>query len=85
MALLKCIDGSVLAFLKSIDGSVLALLKCIDGFILALLGFSSIFSHQNSTNGEFCWEKIEGNLRSANREPYMHLRRANTEPSIDFR
>ena len=47
--------GFRIGFLRSIDGSVLALLKCIDGSVLALLRFLSIFSHQNSTDGEFCW------------------------------
>ena len=53
MALLKCTDGSVLAFLKSKDGFVLALLKSTDGSILAPLKLPSIFSCQNSTVGEF--------------------------------
>ena len=42
MALPECTDGSVLALLKSIDGCVLTLLR-----------LSSIFSHHNSTVGEF--------------------------------
>ena len=54
MALLKGIHSSILTFLKSIDGYVLALLKSIDGSVLALLRFPSIFSNQNSTDGEFC-------------------------------
>ena len=41
--------------------------------------------HQNSLTVE-CWlEKIEGILRRANTEPFMDFRRANTEPSVDFR
>ena len=53
MALLKCTDGSVLAFLKSTDGSVLALLKSTDGSVLALLRLPSIFSCKNYIVGEF--------------------------------
>ena len=34
--------------------SVLALLKCMDGSVLALITFTTIFSHQNSTDWEFC-------------------------------
>ena len=40
---------------KSIDGYVFALLNCIDGSVLTLFRFPSIFSHQNSTDEEFCW------------------------------
>ena len=54
LALLKCIDSSVLAFLKSRDGYVFALIKFIDGSVLAFFRFPSIFSHQNSTDREFC-------------------------------
>ena len=38
-------------------------------------------SHGTSefTDGEFRWEKIEGNLRRANMEPSLDFRRANTE------
>ena len=53
MALLKCMDGSILAFLKSTDGPALALIKSTDGSLLALLRLPSIFSCQNSTIGEF--------------------------------
>ena len=38
--------------------------------------------HQSSPTVEFCWEKIEGNLKRANTEPSMDFRRANTEPSF---
>ena len=41
--------------------------------------------HQNSPTVEFWQEKIEDNLRRANREPSVDLRRANTEPFVDFR
>ena len=41
--------------------------------------------HQNSPTVEFLQEKIEGNLRRANTEPPVDFRRANTEPSVDFR
>ena len=41
--------------------------------------------HQNSTTVEFLQEKIEGNLRRANTEPFVDFRRANTEPYVDFR
>jgi hypothetical protein len=34
---------------------------------------------------EFWCEKIEGNLRRANTEPFMDFRRANREPSMVFR
>ena len=45
--------------------------------------FSCIITmvHQNSPNLEFWWEKIEGNLRRANTEPSIDFRRVNTEPS----
>ena len=35
--------------------------------------------HQNSLTVEFRWEKIEVNLRWANKEQSMDFRRANTE------
>ena len=41
--------------------------------------------HQNSPTVEFWQEKIEGNLRRAITEPPVDFRRANTEPSVDFR
>ena len=41
--------------------------------------------HQNSPTVEFWQEKIEGNLRRAYTEPSVDFRRANTEPSVDFR
>jgi hypothetical protein len=37
--LLKCMDGSVLAFLKCTDGSALVFLKCMVGSVLAHLRF----------------------------------------------
>ena len=37
--------------------------------------------HQNSQTVEFLWKKIQGNLRRANTEPSMEFRRANMEPS----
>ena len=44
-----------MAFLKCIDNFVFALLKCVVGSILAHLRIHSIFSHQNTTDGELCW------------------------------
>ena len=41
--------------------------------------------YQNSPTVEFRWEKIKGNLRRANTEPSMDFKRAITEPSVDFR
>ena len=41
--------------------------------------------HQNSPTVEFWQEKIKGNPRKANTEPSVDFRRANTEPSGDFR
>ena len=41
--------------------------------------------HQNSPTVEFLQENIEGNLRRANTEPAVDFRRANTELSVDFR
>ena len=41
--------------------------------------------HQNSPTVEFWREKIEGNMRRAITEPSMDFRRANTETSVDFR
>ena len=41
--------------------------------------------HQKSPTLELWWEKIEGNLRKANREASMDFMRDNTEPSMDFR
>ena len=41
--------------------------------------------NQNSPTVDFWQEKIEGNLRRANTEPYVDFRRANTEPFVDFR
>ena len=41
--------------------------------------------HQNSPTVEVWWEKIEGNLRKANKELSMDFRWANTEPSVNFR
>ena len=41
--------------------------------------------HQNSPTLEFWQENIEGNLRRATTEPSVDFRRANTEPSVDFR
>ena len=41
--------------------------------------------HQNSPTVEFWQEKIESNLRRANTEPSVDFKRANTEPSVDFR
>jgi hypothetical protein len=40
---------------------------------------------QNSPTVEFWQEKIKGNLRRANTEPFADFRRANTELSVDFR
>ena len=40
---------------------------------------------QNSQTLEFWQEKIDGNLRRANTEPFVDFRRANTEPFVDFR
>ena len=37
------------------------------------------------TDVEFWQEKIEGNLRKANTEPSVDFRTANREPSVDFR
>ena len=51
---------------------------CCFSFIIAMV-------HQNSPTVEFLQEKIEGNLRRANREPSVDFRRANTEPPLDFR
>ena len=41
--------------------------------------------HQNSPTVEFWQEKIEGNLRRANTEPSVDFKKANTEPSVHFR
>ena len=42
--------------------------------------------HQNSPTVKFLQEKIEGNLsRRANTEPTVDFRKANREPSVDFR
>ena len=41
--------------------------------------------HQNSSTVKFWWENIEGNLRRANTEPSMDFMRANTEPFVYFR
>ena len=41
--------------------------------------------HQNSPTVGFWWEKIEGSLRRANTDPSMDFGRANTEPSVDLR
>ena len=67
MGLLKCTDGSVLAFLKSTDGSVLALLKSIDGSVLALLRLPSIFSHQNpqSVNSGVPWLLFKKSIKTS--------------------
>ena len=45
--------------------------------------FSCIIAlvHQNTPSGEFCWEKIEGNLRRANIKPSMDFGKNNTKPS----
>ena len=53
--------------------------------VVLLLFFHNSNGQQNSMSVEFWWEKIEGNLRKANKEPSMHFRRANTEPSMHFR
>ena len=42
-------------------------------------------AHQNSPNVEFWQEKIVGNLKRANTEPSVDFRRANTDLSVDFR
>ena len=39
---------------------------------------------QNSLSVELWWEKIEGILRRANTEPSIDFSSANTEPSMDF-
>ena len=41
--------------------------------------------HHNSPTVEFWQKKIEGNLRRANTEPSVDFKRANKEPSVDFR
>ena len=41
--------------------------------------------HQDSPTVEFWQGKIEGRLRRANTEPSVDFKRANTEPSVDFR
>ena len=41
--------------------------------------------HQNVPTVEFWQEKIEGKLRRANTEPSVDFWRANTDPSVDFR
>ena len=41
--------------------------------------------HHNSPTVEFWQVKIEGKLRRAYTEPSVDFRRANTEPSVDFR
>ena len=41
--------------------------------------------HQNSLTVEFWWENIEGNLRRAYTEPSIDFKRANKETSVDFR
>ena len=41
--------------------------------------------HQNSLTVEFLQEKIECNLKRANKEPSVDFRRTNTELSVDFR
>ena len=38
--------------------------------------------HQNSPTVEFWQEKIEANLRRANTEPSVDFRRANTEQAV---
>jgi hypothetical protein len=40
---------------------------------------------QNLLTVEFWHKKIEGNLRRANTEPSVDFKRANTEPPVDFR
>ena len=40
---------------------------------------------QNSPTVEFWQEKIEGNLKRANTEPSVDFRKANTEPYVHFR
>ena len=40
---------------------------------------------QNSPTVEFLQEKIEGNLKRANTEPSVDFRRAITEKSVNFR
>ena len=41
--------------------------------------------HQNSLTVEFWQEKIEGNLRRAKTEPSVDFRKANTESYVHFR
>ena len=40
--------------------------------------------HHNSRTIEFWQEKIEGNLKRASTEPSVDFRRDNREPSVDF-
>ena len=41
--------------------------------------------HHYSSTVEFWQDKIDGNLRRANTEPSVDFWRANTEPSVNFR
>ena len=50
-----------------------------------MLFFHNSNAQQNSPSVELWWEKIKGNLRVANKEQSMHIRRAIAEPSMDFK
>ena len=49
-----------------------------------LLFFQNSNGQPNSPSVEFWWEKTQVNLRRASTEPSMDFRRANMEPSIHF-
>ena len=50
-----------------------------------MLFFHNSNAQQNSPSVEFWWKKIKENLWVANKEPSMHIRRANTQSSMDFK
>ena len=72
---------------NSIKGLVLRPVQQASYFkqVVLLLFFHNSNGQHNSPSVEFWWQKIEGNLRWANKEPSMHFLRVNTEPSMDFR
>ena len=51
-------------------------------WVVLLLFFHNSNGEKNSPSVEFCWVKIEGNLRRANTEQSMDFRRANREPFL---
>ena len=50
-----------------------------------LLFFHNSNGQHNFPSVDLWWEKIEGNLRRANKEPSMDFRKAITEQSMYFR